>query len=127
VLAGRCAAGDCGATLDAAFEDDVSLDGWVSTGVQNFACLDRDDLGHIAPITFVRVIVCDDAMVHPVVQLSAAVDGNGLASERDDGLNEFEAGISHQRDSSKGMRQEFDGRVAREGIMGISGCFDSLL
>ena len=50
VLAGGGSAGNGGATLGSAVEDDVGLDGGVSAGVEDFACVDRDDLGHVAPI-----------------------------------------------------------------------------
>ena len=50
VLAGGGSAGNGGAPFGSAVEDDVGLNGGVSAGVEDFACVDRDDLGHVAPV-----------------------------------------------------------------------------
>ncbi len=53
VLAGGGAGGDGGAADGSAVEDDVGFDGGVAAGVEDFACVDRDDLGHVAPVVLV--------------------------------------------------------------------------
>ena len=50
VLAGGGAGGDGGAAYGSAVEDDVGFDGGIAAGVENFACVNRDDLGHVAPV-----------------------------------------------------------------------------
>ena len=50
VLAGGGAAGNGGAAHGSAVEDDVDFDGGIAAGVEDFACVDRDDLGHVAPM-----------------------------------------------------------------------------
>ena len=70
VLAGGGAAGNGGAAYGSAVEDDVGFDGGITAGVQDFACVDRDDLGHVAPV-FCWFGVAkdwgDDAVVQPFV------------------------------------------------------------
>ena len=65
--------------LDAVGEDDVGLDGGIASGVEDFAGVDGDDLGHGAPVSGV-VRRClgvgeDDAVGEAVVETGAAVDG----------------------------------------------------
>jgi hypothetical protein len=50
VLAGGGSAGNGGAAFGSPVEDDVGFDGWIAAGVKDFACVDRDDLGHVAPV-----------------------------------------------------------------------------
>ena len=50
VLAGGGSAGNGGAAFGSAVEEDVGFDGGVSAGVEDFAGVDRDDLGHVAPV-----------------------------------------------------------------------------
>ena len=50
VLAGGGTAGNGGAAFGSGFEEDVGFDGGITAGVQDFACVDRDDLGHVAPV-----------------------------------------------------------------------------
>ncbi len=50
VLAGGGSAGDGSATFGSAIEDDVGLYGGIAAGVEDFACVDGDDLGHVAPV-----------------------------------------------------------------------------
>jgi hypothetical protein len=50
VLAGGGSAGNGGAAFGSAVEEDVGLDGGITAGVEDFACVDGDDLGHVAPV-----------------------------------------------------------------------------
>ncbi len=50
VLSGRGSTGDGGAAFGSAIEQDVGFDGWIASGVEDFACVDRDDLSHVAPV-----------------------------------------------------------------------------
>ena len=50
VLAGGGSAGNGGAAFGSAVEDDVCFDGGVTAGVEDFTCVNRDDLGHVAPV-----------------------------------------------------------------------------
>ena len=50
VFAGGGSAGNGGAAFGSAVKDDVGLDGGIAAGVKDFACMDRDDLGHVAPV-----------------------------------------------------------------------------
>ena len=105
VLAGGGTGGDGGAAADAAFEDDVGLYGGVAAGVEDFACVDRDDLGHGAPV------LClgaggggeGDVVVEAVLEFGAAIDGDGVAGSVGDGVDQFDRGFAHQTDFSKGL------------------------
>jgi hypothetical protein len=50
VLAGGGSAGNGGAAFGSAVEEDVGLDGGVAAGVKDFTCVNRYDLGHVAPV-----------------------------------------------------------------------------
>ena len=50
VFAGGGSAGNGGAAFGSAVEEDVGFDGGITAGVKDFACMDRDDLGHVAPV-----------------------------------------------------------------------------
>jgi hypothetical protein len=101
VLAGGGSAGDSGAATDAAFEDDVGFDCGVAAGVQNFTRLDRDDLGHIAPIVCSCWVLGDNPMGEPVIKFGATIHGNCATASNGDGIHEFNTSRSHKGDSSK--------------------------
>ena len=50
VLAGGGSAGNGGAAFAPTIEEDIGLDGGITAGVKDFTCVDRDDLGHVAPV-----------------------------------------------------------------------------
>ena len=67
VLAGGGSAGNGGASSGSAVEEDIGFDGGVAAGVEDFACVDRDDLGHVAPVFLWCGMLGDDAMVQAFV------------------------------------------------------------
>ena len=107
VFARGCSARNGSAAKRSSGEKDIGFDSRIAALIQNLACVNRDDLSHVAPVAFCFRTRSDDMMLQPFVQLRTPIDGKGLPGYCKDRLNIVGsrgcAGGFHLMDSNKAM------------------------